>query len=135
MTPLPIALRALPVGEAATLAMLIDEEELFESRFYREFLSPYGMLDALSLDVALAVTLLGWCDDGEPLRKNEIRERLGHSRHVRQFRQARLACNSKRLQLAIPDIVQGITEIVEHQVNMTGKQIGHGRRQALVRHV
>jgi DNA-binding CsgD family transcriptional regulator/PAS domain-containing protein len=51
MNPLPIAMQALPVGEVATQAMLIDEEELFETRFYREFLSPYRMHDALSVNI------------------------------------------------------------------------------------
>jgi PAS domain-containing protein len=41
----------LPVGKVATSAELIDEHEFLESRFYREFLKPQGIREAIGFNV------------------------------------------------------------------------------------
>jgi DNA-binding CsgD family transcriptional regulator/PAS domain-containing protein len=48
MNPLAGAAQTLEVGEAATTSMLVDEGEFLESRFYNEFLRPFGIRDSVT---------------------------------------------------------------------------------------
>lgn len=48
MNPLAGAAQTIDVGGVATTAMLVDEMEFLESRFYREFLSQYGIRDSIT---------------------------------------------------------------------------------------
>ena len=40
-----------PVGAVATRAMLVDDGEFFESRFYQEWAKPQGLHDAVAVKV------------------------------------------------------------------------------------
>jgi hypothetical protein len=44
-------LRLMPVGTVVTSAMLIDDHELLESRYYQEWLKPQGLLDTVGFTV------------------------------------------------------------------------------------
>ena len=45
------AVQLLPVGAVATSAMLVDEHEFVESRFYQEWCKPQGLRDAITIKV------------------------------------------------------------------------------------
>jgi DNA-binding CsgD family transcriptional regulator/PAS domain-containing protein len=49
MNPFFAPLQLLPVGAVATRAMLVDDDEFLESRFYREWAKPQRLLDAITL--------------------------------------------------------------------------------------
>jgi DNA-binding CsgD family transcriptional regulator/PAS domain-containing protein len=51
MNPTIGPFQLLPVGTVVTSAMLIDDQELLESTFYREFLKPRGIRDAIGFKV------------------------------------------------------------------------------------
>ena len=44
-------LQLSPVGEVITTSMVLDEREFLESRFYKEFLKPQGIRDAIGFNV------------------------------------------------------------------------------------
>ena len=69
------------------------------------------------------------------LDAQEARKELRHRRNVGKLRDARRRADGKRPQLAVPDVVQGVRGIVEHQLDVAGEQIGDGRRRAPVGHV
>ncbi len=48
MNPLAGAAQTLGVGDVATTAMLVDEDEFLESQFYTEFLRPFGIRDSVT---------------------------------------------------------------------------------------
>ena len=73
--------------------------------------------------------------DAEPARGEKFRKKLRHGRHVRKLRDARRRADRERLELAVLDVMQGVRRIVAHQLDMAGKEIGHRRRGAPVRHV
>jgi DNA-binding CsgD family transcriptional regulator len=47
MNPYPAPLMLQPTGAVATGAMLADDREVFESRFYLELCKPYGLCDSI----------------------------------------------------------------------------------------
>jgi DNA-binding CsgD family transcriptional regulator/PAS domain-containing protein len=51
MNPYVAPLQLVPVGTVVTSAMLIDDHELLESRYSREFLKPLGILDIIGFNV------------------------------------------------------------------------------------
>jgi len=51
MNPTAGPFQLLPVGTVVTSAMVIDDHELLDSRFYQEFLKPRGIRDAIGFKV------------------------------------------------------------------------------------
>ena len=51
MNPFIGGLQRLPLGTVATRAMLVDEHELAESRFYQEWIKPQTICDAIGFNV------------------------------------------------------------------------------------
>jgi DNA-binding NarL/FixJ family response regulator/PAS domain-containing protein len=51
MNPLWPLVPMMPMGAVKTQAMLIDDHELYESRFYREWIKPQGFSDLISFKV------------------------------------------------------------------------------------
>jgi DNA-binding CsgD family transcriptional regulator/PAS domain-containing protein len=51
MNPHFPAVLLMPVGAVATSAMLVDQQEFLESRFYREWCKPQGLRDAIAVKV------------------------------------------------------------------------------------
>jgi len=51
MDPIVRPLQLVPVGTVVTRAMLVDEHELLESRFYQEFLKPQRIGDSIGFNV------------------------------------------------------------------------------------
>ena len=52
--------RMLPIGEVATQAMLIDDHEYRESRFYREWCKPQRFYDAIMFKILQTDHRVGW---------------------------------------------------------------------------
>ena len=48
MNPLATAMQTLEVGDVVTTGMLVDDREFFDSRFYKEFLKPFRLCDAIT---------------------------------------------------------------------------------------
>ena len=59
MNPYPAPLRLVPVGKVVTSAMLVDEHEFLESRFYQEFLRPQGIRDIIGFSVLKTAQRIG----------------------------------------------------------------------------
>jgi DNA-binding CsgD family transcriptional regulator/PAS domain-containing protein len=51
LNPLFVARRVFPVGEVVTAEMLVTEEELLESRFYREYAQPRGLRHLMTIEL------------------------------------------------------------------------------------
>ena len=51
MNPFTRRLQRLPTGVVATRAMLVDENEFLESRFYKEWIKPQGICDGIGFNV------------------------------------------------------------------------------------
>ena len=51
MSPFWAPIQLMPVGVPKTRAMLVDDEEFLESRFYLEWVKPQGLNDAITLKV------------------------------------------------------------------------------------
>jgi DNA-binding CsgD family transcriptional regulator/PAS domain-containing protein len=51
MNPLFAPIQLMAVGAVATSSMLLGDDEFFESRFYREWCRPQGLLDSITLKV------------------------------------------------------------------------------------
>ena len=81
MNPYLAPLRLQPVGAVNTGAMLVDDRELFESRFYRELCKPHGVCDALGLKVLETGQRLGLLS----VNRLEPRPRYGEP-EIRLFR-------------------------------------------------
>ena len=60
MDPLFHAGQLVPVGVVKTQAMLIDDREFFESRFYKEWVKPQGLHDMISFKVTRTDQRIGW---------------------------------------------------------------------------
>ena len=58
--PHAVPLQLWPVGKVSTSAMLVDEKELLESRFYREFLEPMDIRYMVGFSVLKATHRSGW---------------------------------------------------------------------------
>jgi DNA-binding CsgD family transcriptional regulator/PAS domain-containing protein len=58
--PLFVAGQLVPVGVVKTQAMLIPDDEFQETRFYREWVRPQGLLDMISFAVLRTDHRLGW---------------------------------------------------------------------------
>jgi PAS domain-containing protein len=52
--------RMQPIGEVATQAMLIDDHEFWESRFYREWCKPQRFYDSIMFKILQTDHRLGW---------------------------------------------------------------------------
>lgn len=51
MNPFTRRLQRLPIGIVATRAMLVDDKEFLESRFYKEWVKPQGICDGIGFNV------------------------------------------------------------------------------------
>ena len=51
MNPYFGPLQLMPVGVVATSAMLVDDHDFFESRFYQELCKPFGVIDTMGFKV------------------------------------------------------------------------------------
>jgi DNA-binding CsgD family transcriptional regulator len=60
MNPFLSPLRMLPVGIVQTRAMLVDDAEFYESKFYQEWVSPQSLEDALTVKVLQTEHRIGW---------------------------------------------------------------------------
>jgi DNA-binding CsgD family transcriptional regulator/PAS domain-containing protein len=60
MNPFFGPLRMLPVGVVKTRAMLVDDEEFYESKFYQEWVKPQSFDDALTVKVLQTEQRIGW---------------------------------------------------------------------------
>ena len=52
MNPFWSAIRMNPVGTVTTQAMLVDDREFYESRFYREWIKPQRFYDMINFKVS-----------------------------------------------------------------------------------
>ena len=52
MNPLFAPMLMLPVGTVVTQAMLIDDDEFLESRYYQEWVKPQGLRDMIEFEGA-----------------------------------------------------------------------------------
>jgi DNA-binding CsgD family transcriptional regulator/PAS domain-containing protein len=70
MNPFFGPLRMLPVGIVKTRAMLVDDAEFYESKFYQEWVRPQSFDDALTVKVLQTEQRIGWVSghrkEGEP---------------------------------------------------------------------
>jgi DNA-binding CsgD family transcriptional regulator/PAS domain-containing protein len=70
MNPFFGLLRMLPMGIVKTRAMLVDDAEFYESKFYQEWVKPQGIDDALSVKVLQTEHRVGWLSaqtkEGQP---------------------------------------------------------------------
>jgi DNA-binding CsgD family transcriptional regulator len=60
MNPFFGPLRILPVGLVQTQAMLVDDAEFYESKFYQEWVRPQGFHDSLTVKVLQTEHRIGW---------------------------------------------------------------------------
>jgi DNA-binding NarL/FixJ family response regulator len=51
LSPLFVPMLMLPVGAVATQAMLVNDDEFFDSRYYREWVKPQGLHDVVGVKV------------------------------------------------------------------------------------
>ncbi len=51
LSPLFVPMLMRPVGAVATQAMLVDDDEFFESRYYKEWVKPQGLHDVIGVKV------------------------------------------------------------------------------------
>ena len=51
INPLFVPMLMQPVGAVATRSMVIDDDELFESRYYQEWVKPQGLNDVIGVKV------------------------------------------------------------------------------------
>jgi hypothetical protein len=60
MNPFFAVLWMLPIGAVRTRAMMVDDTEFYESRFYREWVKPQGFDDAIGFSVLQTDRRIGW---------------------------------------------------------------------------
>src|SRR5262249_52717966 len=60
MNPFFGPLQILPVGIVQTRAMLVDDAEFYESKFYQEWVRPQSLEDALTVKVLQTEHRIGW---------------------------------------------------------------------------
>jgi DNA-binding CsgD family transcriptional regulator/PAS domain-containing protein len=60
MDPFFVAGQLVPVGTVTTQAMLVDEEEFYQSRFYREWCKPQGLHDMINFKILKTDQRIGW---------------------------------------------------------------------------
>jgi DNA-binding NarL/FixJ family response regulator len=60
MNPFLVALRTQPVGTVTTQAMIIDDQEFWESRFYNEWCRPQHFYDMINFKVLQTEQRVGW---------------------------------------------------------------------------
>ena len=60
MSPFLSAIQMLPVGAVTTRAMLMDDREFYESRFFQEWCKPQGFDDSIQFNVLRTEERIGW---------------------------------------------------------------------------
>jgi DNA-binding CsgD family transcriptional regulator/PAS domain-containing protein len=60
MNPFFSPIRMLPVGTVKTRAMVVDDDEFYESRFYKEWVKPQSLDDALAVKLLHTDQRIGW---------------------------------------------------------------------------
>jgi DNA-binding CsgD family transcriptional regulator len=60
INPHSVPVTLLPVGKVVTTGMIIDEQELLDSRFYQEFLKPQGIFEVIGFPVLRTEGRIGW---------------------------------------------------------------------------